>query len=493
MNRREIKIEADYSGNEPQNTFYCKNEKGEWKVIGNTSELTNDYSNKRINECAIEIVKVINDTYSIRDRGVDIYFKGKEEDFSALEDAVDYIMNVNEDYINIWYDTEEDVNGEENVNDDADCDDMWDDEYWDEVINECKEDWLANFITAYNNRRIKKSKIKLYPLLVNCAERITRIGKIKVDGQRCINYWVEQVSRLENLQSGGIPYIYDVLLPFIYNLSKNIGIEESDTYEESQFHMSYITITANLIYYLYNGEVKRSNFVQDFGKKYLDCLEKVIERLFVEQLSDVRFIMNQVVAEVRKQRRLVNKKIADDSKIDETDIPLERINILEIYNQSDGQYLLHEKVRCYYGKEQIELWHNNKVNENLTDPELDYFKLVFSLENAIAENYNNANRIHEIWYCINPEDEYRYENLAICVWALESLDIPVTIVFNNSEGCEEKLNEIKRKIENVSKVQIPIETVFNTYGLIKTTLDKIWDNTEEKITRPVTVNRYFNV
>ena len=89
MNRREIKIEADYSGNEPQNTFYCKNEKGEWKVIGNTSELTNDYSNKRINECAKEIVKVINDTYSIRDRGVDIYFKGKEEDFSALEDAVE--------------------------------------------------------------------------------------------------------------------------------------------------------------------------------------------------------------------------------------------------------------------------------------------------------------------------------------------------------------------------------------------------------------------
>ena len=482
MNRREIKIEADYSGNEPQNTFYCKNEKGEWKVIGNTSELTNDYSNKRINECAKEIVKVINDTYSIRDRGVDIYFKGKEEDFSALEDAVDYVFNFNEDYRNIWYDNDK----------------------------QCDENRLANFITAYNNRRIKKSKIKLYPLPINCAERITRIGKIKVDGQRCINYWVEQVSRLENLQSGGTPDLYDVLLPFIYNLSKNIGIEESDTYEESQFHMSYITITANLIYYLYNGEVKQSNFVQDFGKKYLDCLEKVIERLFVEQLSDVRFIMNQVVAEVRKQRRLVNKKIADDSKIDETDIPLERINILGIYNQSDEQYLLHDVVRYYCEKEQIEFWHSNKVNENLNDPELDYFKLVWSLENAIAENYNNANRIHEIWYCINPEDEYRYENLAICVWALESLDIPVTIVFSNSEGCEEKLNEIKRKIENVSvsyingvrlftegynvsKVPIQIEMVFNTYVLLKTTLDKIWDNTEEKTARPIMGNKSFNV
>ena len=88
MKPNQIKIVNNSKGKKL--SYFFQNEKSEWNLVSNTSALSRKkYVSASISENAAEILQIINDTYNIGNRGVDIHFEGSVNDYNTLQSIIE--------------------------------------------------------------------------------------------------------------------------------------------------------------------------------------------------------------------------------------------------------------------------------------------------------------------------------------------------------------------------------------------------------------------
>ena len=93
MKPNQIKIVSNSKGKKL--SYFFQNEKSEWNLVSNTSALSRKkYVSASISENAAEILQIINDTYNIGNRGVDIHFEGSVKDYNTLQSIIQTVEKV---------------------------------------------------------------------------------------------------------------------------------------------------------------------------------------------------------------------------------------------------------------------------------------------------------------------------------------------------------------------------------------------------------------
>lgn len=87
MKRNSIRVVCNPYTNKM--SYYFKNELGEWNVLSESSPLSRQYyTNTSIMERGAEILKVIDEIYNRKNRGVDILFEGTSDSFGCFTDEI---------------------------------------------------------------------------------------------------------------------------------------------------------------------------------------------------------------------------------------------------------------------------------------------------------------------------------------------------------------------------------------------------------------------
>lgn len=88
MKPNQIKIVSNNKGKKL--SYFFQNEKSEWNLVSNTSALSRKkYASASISENATEILQIINDTYNVGNRGVNIFFDGNIKDYHTLQNIIE--------------------------------------------------------------------------------------------------------------------------------------------------------------------------------------------------------------------------------------------------------------------------------------------------------------------------------------------------------------------------------------------------------------------
>ena len=87
MTRNLIKIKSDSNSNAL--TFYIMNEQQKWCPVSNSSVLSRkEFVDSAIGEIADKLIRTIDLSYNICNRGVDIYFEGTDREFEILSNTI---------------------------------------------------------------------------------------------------------------------------------------------------------------------------------------------------------------------------------------------------------------------------------------------------------------------------------------------------------------------------------------------------------------------
>ncbi len=87
MKRNILKIVFDPLNN--RISYYFKNEIGQWCSLSNSSILSRQaYTKTTIKDSADEIIKIADEIYNRKNKGLDILFEGKDEDFDVIKNVI---------------------------------------------------------------------------------------------------------------------------------------------------------------------------------------------------------------------------------------------------------------------------------------------------------------------------------------------------------------------------------------------------------------------
>lgn len=88
MKRNILKIVYDPLNNRV--SYYFKNEIGQWCPLSNSSILSRQaYTKTTIKDSADEIIKIADEIYNRKNKGLDILFEGRDEDFNVIKKIVE--------------------------------------------------------------------------------------------------------------------------------------------------------------------------------------------------------------------------------------------------------------------------------------------------------------------------------------------------------------------------------------------------------------------